>query len=274
MQISITDSFDLQKIADSGQCFRAKKIDTETFRFITGLHVLYIRQIDSGHYDVSCTPDEWRGVWNNYFDFNRNYMQLKNSIPEQDSFLRKACEYSLGIRILNQDHWETLISFIISQRKSIPAIKQSIELLAYTYGRPISTQYETVFSFPSADMLKHLTLEDFKLLKVGYRDKYIMDAIQKVTQGTINLNELESYSDTNLFNTLCSIHGVGRKVANCVGLFSYGRSSFAPIDTWIQKIIDSYYGGQNPFPSYGNNAGIMQQYFFYYSLEHKGEFSL
>lgn len=272
MHISINDSFDLQKIADSGQCFRVKVFDDQTFRFITGSHILYIRQISPGLYDVSCSLEEWNEVWHHYFDFDRSYSQLREAIPEDDPFLLKAYQEGVGIRILKQEHWETLITFIISQRKSIPAIKQSVELLCRTFGSPVSTPRETVYTFPSADRMKHISLEDLKPMKVGYRDKYIIDAIQKVAGQSMNLNELENDSDTDLFKALCSVKGVGPKVASCIGLFSYSRTSWAPVDTWIQKVIDTYYDGKNPFPAYESNAGIMQQYLFYYSIKHKEAF--
>lgn len=273
MQVTIKDSFELQKIANSGQCFRVKEFGDGWYRFITGKHVLYIKRENHCRYSVSCTPDEWDSIWYNYFDLQRNYACIKNAIPDNDVFLKRAYFEGQGIRILQQDHWETLITFIISQRKSIPAIKQSVELLAEAYGNPIRTPFETVNTFPSASALRNVSLADLRNIKVGYRDKYLLSAIEKISSGSICLTKIEELSDNDLLDTLCQIQGVGTKVANCVCLFSYGRTTLAPIDTWIKKVIDAHYNGNNPFPSFGMNAGIMQQYIFNYSIQHKGDFN-
>ena len=274
MFVTIRDSFDLKKIADSGQCFRVREFPDGRFRFITGQNVLYIKKEGDDLYSVSCTEDAWNSVWCDYFDLNRDYSCIERTIPANDAFLQQAYAEGKGIRILRQDHWETLISFIISQRKSIPAIKQSVELLSAAYGTPIATPYETVYSFPTPAALKNISLAELKNFKVGYRDKYLMSAIEKVSDGSICLNALEGLPDPELFDALCRIQGVGRKVANCICLFSYGRTGFAPVDTWIRKVIDTYYDGIDPFPSFGTNAGILQQYVFHYSIHNKGNFSI
>lgn len=139
MHIFIRDEFDLYKIIHSGQCFRAVEINDGLFRFITGRHVLYIRHIQGIRYDVSCSPYLWNHLWKPYFDLSENYEAIRNSISPNDHYLQKAADYSRGIRILRQDPWETLITFIISQRKSIPAIASAVEKLCQKAGEEIRT---------------------------------------------------------------------------------------------------------------------------------------
>lgn len=272
MEINITDDFNLQTIANSGQVFRVKKIDNNIYRFIIRNHILYINKQSSGRYNVSCSNDEWYSIWEPYFDLNRNYKSLRESLSSKDGILHRASNCGQGIRILKQDPWETLISFILSQRKSIKATKTSLESLASKFGKPIITPYETIHLFPSAIEISKASPKELEECKLGYRLPYIQDAANKVMSGEVNLKFIEKYSDINLVNTLMQIKGVGCKIANCVGLFSYGRTGLIPTDTWIKKVIDKYYGGNHPLTSYGANAGIMQQYIFYYAQNHKKEF--
>ena len=271
MEIRIPDLFDLGKIIDSGQCFRAVSLGGGTYRFIIGEQVLYIRKRSDEVYEVSCEQDIWEQVWSPYFDLERNYRAISRMIPEDDAFLSLAAQTGAGIRILRQDPWEMLITFIISQRKSIPAIRSVVEMLSKRYGTKIETQRETLYMFPTALQLKDASAEDFISCKAGYRAAYICDAVQQVVSGDLDLNAIKNLSDDALLSELERVRGVGVKVANCVALFAYGRTSCAPVDTWIQKIIQQKYKGHNPFERYGEDAGIMQQYFFYYAQNHKVE---
>lgn len=263
------DDFDLQKIADSGQCFRCRQIHG-AYRFITGKNVIYIKPESSAQYSVSCTPKEWEETWIPYFDLKRNYKYARDSIAP-DGFMEKAADFGKGIRILRQDAWETLASFIISQRKSIPAIKKAVEALAGSYGEVIHTEYEDIHAFPSASILSKATDSSLADCGLGYRIPYIKHAASTVGGNHMLLKSWDSLDDTSLLSMLKTIHGVGDKVASCVMLFAYGRMSSAPVDTWIHKIIEEKYAGHNPFPMYQNNAGIMQQYAFYYIQRHKEE---
>lgn len=275
MIITIEDDFDLSKIAYSGQCFRVANVSDNMFRFIKGDNVLYIKPAGYGvricpstgnvlikNFDISCSIDEWDDVWFNYFDFFTNYSEIRKSIPESDAYLTNAAELGKGIRILKQDKFETLISFIISQRKSIPAIKKSVEMLSQKYGKK-SSDDSSLYLFPTAEQLLAATDEELKECGLGYRIPYIKRASEMVAHKEINLDELNILSDEELVETLKSFHGVGDKVANCVALFSYHRIGLAPVDTWIKKIIENEYHGISPFGNYGANAGIMQQYMFY-----------
>lgn len=267
MLVQIKDDFNLQKIADSGQCFRCKAFG-DTYRFITGGNIVYISPEAEDSYHVSCTATDWERVWIPYFDLGRNYGDIRKSAPP-DSFMAKAMESGTGIRILRQDPWETLISFIISQRKNIPAIKKSIEALSDAFGETAHTEYEDIPLFPTTDSLRRAALPALSACSLGYRAPYVQDAAEKLAGSAGLLEAWADLDDETLFAMLKTIKGVGDKVANCVMLFAYGRVSRAPVDTWIARLIDEEYGGANPFPQYGDNAGIMQQYAFYYMQTHK-----
>lgn len=269
MYIEITDDFSLPKIAESGQCFRAKLLDDGTWRFITGSSILHIRLLSHNRYEIDCTASQWLTVWLPYFDLDRDYSFIRSRIAQTDYYMKNAADTGAGLRILRQDPWEMLITFIISQQKNIPSIKSCVEKIAEKYGDKVETPYGTVHFFPSARQMSYITDEELNQCKLGYRTPYIQDAINKVASGQLDLNTLYSYGDMQLFNALKSVHGVGDKVANCIALFAYSRTSLVPVDTWIRKVIDGVYGGQNPFTKYGSDAGIMQQYIFYYVQHNK-----
>ena len=273
MHIKISDDFDLQKIADSGQCFRVREFGDGVYRFVTGSEVLYIKKRSAGCFEINCSEDTWNQVWTPYFDLARNYLHIPEIIPESDPYMQLAAKEGRGIRILHQDPWEMLVTFIISQRKSIPAIKNSVELLTKGFGEAKVTPYETLYTFPTALQLANADDHSLAACKLGYRVPYIKDAITKVMSGTVDLAAISNLPDMELFDALKTIRGVGDKVANCICLFSYGRIGAAPIDTWIHKIIAREYGGCNPFPTYGEYAGIMQQFAFYYAISHKDRFA-
>lgn len=269
MLVTISDDFNLQKICDSGQCFRCKNING-IYRFVSQNHILYIKPISETNFDICCNEDEWTQIWLPYFDLTRNYRRIREYIQD-DVFMSTAANSGMGIRILKQDSWEMLITFIISQRKSIPAIKKSVEALSEAFGQVVHTKYEDLYLFPSAEALCHASDSDLAKCGLGYRLSYIRDASKKVQQGVALLDTWNNYDDETLRTMLKTIKGVGDKVANCIMLFSYGRTASVPVDTWIKKIMNKFYSGTNPFLRYEKDAGIMQQYAFYYIQQNKLE---
>ena len=277
MKIRIEDDFDLFKIANCGQCFRAKLSGDGTWRFVTGGELIYIKELTSDHYEVSFSSvkgDEviyteedhslWENVWIPYFDLERDYQGIRKKAAD-DPFLTAASDMGKGIRILKQDPFEMLITFIISQRKNIPAIKKSVEALCNDFGRSVKTPFESLSLFPAPgeiDVGERSLLSECSL---GYRLPYVKDAIAQVVSGELDLNGLDSLSDEELFESLKQVKGVGDKVSNCICLFAYHRTGRAPVDVWIKRMIDEHYAGINPFPKYGNDGGIMQQFIFYYA---------
>ena len=272
LRVTIYDDFDPKKIADSGQCFRITYLESGTWRFQCGSRYLHLRKSGPSAYEADCTPEDWNDFWYNYFDLSRDYRKIRKAVRPEDSYLQAAADSGAGIRILRQEPWEMMVTFIISQRKSIPAIRHCIELLAARFGEKIDTGNEILYGFPSAEALTHASLEALQQCGLGYRIPYIADAAQQVCDGTLDPLALYSYDDDSLLAALKSLHGIGKKVASCISLFAYGRTCLAPVDTWIRRIIDEKYCGSNPFPQYGDMAGIMQQYLFYYAQMHKEEF--
>lgn len=263
-RIYISDYFDLEKIALSGQCFRVKRFEDEIYRFIKGDQILYMKQLSEHEYQVSCGQKEWNEFWEDYFDLPRQYSKICDKTKGENDFIQSAAEYSKGIRVLHQDPWEMLITFIISQRKNIPAITKSVEALSQKYGHPIRTEYEIVHTFPTPMEMQSAVEEELSDCSLGYRIPYVLDAVSKVMSGSMDLKAMELLDDETLFQELVKVHGVGKKVANCVRLFGYGRTACVPIDVWIDRAIQEECGGCDPFTMYGEEAGIVQQFVFYY----------
>ena len=265
-RIRIEDDFDLGKIADCGQCFRAAKLEgpEDIWRFITKNSVLYIKHVGVNEYDVSCRPAEWKKIWSHYFDLDRDYSAIRAREKGRHPFIDSAMECGKGIRILRQDIWEMLVTFIISQRKSIPAIRKAVETLAEKYGEPLQGKDETVYAFPTPEKLASVPMEELKACGLGYRAPYVYDASQKVASGELKLDMMEREYEDIVFDQLKEVHGVGKKVANCVMLFGCGMVSRAPVDVWIAKAIEEEFDGKNIFDEIESDAGIIQQYIFYY----------
>ena len=277
MDIELHDDFSPEKIARSGQCFRVKRFPDDTYRFITRGHVLYLRERSPGVISAECGREEWDAVWRPYFDLDRSYRAVRERIPETDPFLKRAADFGAGLRVLKQDPWEMLVTFIASQRKSIPAIAANIEAVSERYGRSMETPYEKVFLFPEPEEMKDADAAGLSACGLGYRVPYVLDAVRCVTCGCLCL-EAPGRGDGNtacspeeLRETLKQVKGVGDKVADCVALFAYGRTEAAPVDVWIRQVMDRYYGGKDPFAPYGTDAGILQQYAFYYAVSHRAE---
>ena len=185
--VKIEDDFDFEKITDSGQVFRARELSPGVFRFITLDHVIDMEKIDEEEYKISCSSAEWDIIWSKYFDIQTNYTEIRKQILEFGEnkpcgeYLKKAIEYSKGIRILRQDPFETLISFIISQRKNIPSIKKIVEELCDTYGgEVVGADGSTVKTFPKVDDLCKRSAFELSRFSLGYRSAYIHDALQRV----------------------------------------------------------------------------------------------
>lgn len=260
----ISDNFDLKKTADSGQCFRMVMCDRNRARIVAGGKLLYIIEKGGGSFDFSCTEKEFADFWYDYFDLGTDYAGYTASVDPKDGFLTKAAGYGAGIRILRQEKFETLISFIISQRKNIPAIQSSVEKLCRTCGRRIENG---IYAFPEPDALASLSEKELSACSLGYRSQYVREAALKVASGDTDLESLNELPDDELFSELTSFYGVGKKVANCVMLFAYHRTGAFPVDVWIKRIEDEYYGGAFPVEKYKGYAGILQQYMFYYSRQ-------
>lgn len=271
-KINIKD-LDLAQIEESGQCFRFIKCDKPrlnveyagcTWQVIAFGRYLEVSQPDKEEFIFSCDEKEYKEVWKDYFDLDTDYGIFKAGIDSKDGFLTKAVEYGYGIRILKQELWEMLVSFIISQRKNIPAIRACIESISEAYGEAIKVGDDILHAFPTPEALYNVPLEELKKHSLGYRDKYISRLAKDVVEGNIDLKTLAGLEPEDATKALLNIYGIGIKVANCVSLFALHHIDAFPIDVWIQRIIDEEYGGCFDTSRYAGYAGVIQQYMFYY----------
>lgn len=259
---------DLAAIADSGQCFRWRR--QEDGYVIPALgKVLRIKATAGGALELNCAEEEFDRLWRGYFDLDTDYEAMTAVLPAGDTYLRAAAEYGQGIRILRQDPWETLVSFLISQRKNIPAIRQAVEKLCLTVGRVIGGEEEgPVYDFPSPAELSRLGEEGLRACGLGYRAPYVLRAAEVFGDG--DLNSLSSLTDEALLQALCALSGVGPKIAQCVMLFGFHRLNAFPVDVWIQRVADRRYPGGIRPERFAPFAGVMQQYMYAYERHLEG----
>ena len=215
---------------------------------------------------IRCTEEEYHSLWKSYLCLDTDYDKINENIisclPEGDrAHMTLAVDTGKGIRILRQDSWEALCSFIISQNNNIPRIKKIIRAMSENYGDDIGGAY----SFPTAQALFAAGEDEIFALRTGFRAKYIFDAAKKVATGELDLKEVaskESYDEAA--EMLMSISGVGPKVAACTLLFGFGRTDAFPVDVWIKKVIEKRFKSGLDHSLFGSSAGIAQQYLFYY----------
>lgn len=262
------DCFDLEQIMDSGQCFRISVPEPDTYQVTASDRTVRICRTGDRQYLFHCTRQEYDTFWHHYFDLETDYRAYEHAIDEEDRYLKAAFAYGSGIRILNQDPWEMLITFIISQRKNIPAIRQAVEALCRRCGTCID-QKLGIYAFPSPGQLAALSLEELQGLSLGYRAKYIYRAAQQADSKELEPEAWRALGDEELQKALLSCYGVGIKVANCVALFGYHRIGAFPVDVWIDRIQKKQYDGHFPLERYEGFAGVMQQYMFYYERNHR-----
>ena len=272
------ESFVISQTLECGQCFRFTQIGEENYIIVAFGKILNIYCDGTDIVFKNTTEEEFNNIWYNYFDFGRNYNDIKKKISENDEILQKAVEYAPGIRILNQDRFECLISFIISQNNRIPMIKKVIGNISKKYGRYIgSVDGEEYYAFPNPEELIKADEAGLMECKTGFRAKYIIDAVQKVIHGEINLNADDMDTET-LRKMLMTIKGVGPKVADCM-MFSFGRCETFPTDVWVKRIMSElYFNGreasvkeihQKAEECFGDYAGYAQQYLFNYARQFK-----
>lgn len=262
-------NFDLKQIAQSGQCFRMTEIKPGTFQVIAYGKRLLLEQ-EGQQVTFHCTEREYKDLWRRYFDLETNYQYFIDHIDPEDAYLAAAVQCSSGIRILRQELWETVVSFIISQNNNIPRIQKSIEKLCEFCGKGHEEPSGMIwYEFPSPEALAHE--EDLGPAKLGYRAKYIAALAKNVIAGTVSLDSLAHMDQTEAGNYLKSIYGVGSKVASCIQLFSLHQLDSFPIDTWIKQIINEEYAGKFPAEAYSGFTGVIQQYIFNYARQQSGQ---
>lgn len=265
--VFISDDFDLAKIAESGQCFRWNLQADGSYRIIHAGQCLYIRKDGDGAYEVDCTDETFDDIWRPYFDLDTSYAAIRGRIDAgEDMFLAKAATAEQGIRILLQDPWEMVISFLISQNRNIPMIRYSIEALCDAAGEcRTDTRGHMYRTFPTADALSRLSEETLKgPCRLGYRWRYIKAVSRQAAEGSVDFAGMADQTDEALHRALLGILGIGEKVASCILLFGYHRLDTFPVDVWMKRVLRNEYPGGYDRELHRPYNGVYQQYMFAY----------
>ena len=261
--------FSIPQICESGQCFRLDPTGGDTYELIAGDRWLGLRAGEEETV-LFCTQEEYEEFWKRYFDLETDYQQYLDRISGDDLYLTEAARFGSGIRILRQDTWEMIITFILSQQNNIRRIKGLIRALSERYGtrcrKPDGTAY---YAFPDVQSLAAASEEELREMKLGDRSRYICGAARMIAEGGVDLGSLPEMEYARAREELIKLPGIGRKVADCICLFALHQMDAFPVDTHIQKALDAHYRDGFPFEQYQGCAGVMQQYIFYYDL--KGE---
>ena len=273
------ENFDAKAIFTCGQAFRWYEEKNGSFTTVHLGRVLNVLNEKDKVIFKGTNLEEFNEIWIDYFDLNTNYKEIRKTLSNNE-ILANAMDYGKGIRILNQNHFEMLISFIISANNMIPRIKKSIEVISMRYGRFIcEDENRKYYSFPTVEELSRATVEDLReFAKVGFRDKRIFDTVNMILNEKIDLYSFENLETDTLREELLKFSGVGNKVADCIMLFSYKRGEVFPVDVWIKRVMEELFiKKETPVKKiskeadriFGKYAGYAQQYLFYYGREEK-----
>jgi len=275
------DSFRLKDIFECGQCFRWNKNDDGSYIGVINNTVVKVQQYENRIEFTGSDNSEFEKVIKDYFDINTDYSNYKKDLIKVDQYMAESIEFGNGIRILNQDLWETIISFIISANNNIPRIKKIIENLSRTYGNKIVFEEKEYYSFPTMQSLSNASIQDLRKLGLGFRDKRIFNTTKMIMSGKINLDGIKNMQDTDLMREkLLELDGVGPKVADCILLFALHRFDVFPIDVWVRRVMNDLYIHcteedrvnkreilKLADEKYGRIKGLAQQYLFYWKRE-------
>lgn len=279
------ENFELPHIFDCGQCFRWTKESNGNYIGVAFGKVLEVEKNGENVVIYNTNREEFNKLWLNYFDLGRDYTKIK-SILSEDPLLKKAVEFGNGIRLLQQDPFELVISFIISANNRIPMIKRAINNISERWGKEIEYNGKIYHSFPTIDELSNASVEDLEACGTGFRAKYIKDTVEKIKANrdkndeeynqSFDIERIKSLDDDNCHKELQNFSGIGPKVADCIMLFSMGKYSAFPVDVWVKRAMQHFYlapdvslkkirdFGRNKF---GELSGFAQQYLFYYARE-------
>ncbi len=272
-----TECFNLKYTLECGQCFRWKKVDEIDNVYIGVINdrVIKIKQEGDNIYASSNNLENLENIIKNYFDLNRDYKGIEKKIELIDEHVKTAVKRSSGIRILNQDFFETLISYIISANNNIPRISKSVNEISKKYGKRVIFENKEYYLFPTPNELENVSIEEYRKCGVGFRDSYIYYAVKDVLEKKLQIENIKFKSTEDLRNELLAFKGVGPKVADCILLFACDRLEVFPIDVWVQRVMSVLYFkekdgnfkkkdiieyAKNNFKEY---SGIVQQHLFY-----------
>ena len=276
------ECFNLKDIFTCGQCFRWNAKDDGSYTGVIKNGVINVKKINNDVIFEGICNGNIADICRDYFDLNRDYNKIKTILSNVDEYLKESIEYGAGIRILNQDLWEMIISFIISANNNIPRIKGIIEKMSQKYGNKIVWKGKDYYIFPTIKQLSSASKDDLRALGMGFRDTYIFNTTNTIASGDINLEELHNEKDTSkVREKLLTLSGVGPKVADCILLFStLKRFDVFPIDVWVRRVMNDLYIKNEDETKvskkeieklakekYGDLEGIAQQYLFYWRRE-------
>ena len=260
------DHFNLAETFECGQYLNFNKIGENDFETVAFKKYLRAYQKENRIYLQTSSVD-FLNIWRKFFDLDRDYKKIYEKL-RKDEIIKRASDFCPGIRILRQDPFECLISFIISQNNNIPRIKKITGALCENFGDKIICGDKIFYSFPNAGTLAGTGPNELSVIKAGFRSKYIIDAAKKVNSGEIDLGLVCGMDINEGAGYLKKINGVGDKVAACVLLFAYNRLEAFPVDIWIKRVIEKYYpAGFDYKKAFGEYAGVANAYLFYYERE-------
>ena len=275
------ESFCLKHIFDCGQCFRWNEEDDKSYTGVIKEGVINLKKKDENIIFNGMLSSDIKEIVFNYFDLKRNYEEIKNKLSKIDENVNLSIKYGEGIRILNQDLWETIISFIISANNNIPRIKGIIERLSEKYGKEVIWNEKKYYLFPRPEELKNVTVQDFRDLGTGFRDIRLFETTNKILTKEVDLQSLYNLDTKDARDELLTLSGVGPKVADCILLFSdLKRFDVFPIDVWVRRVMNELYI-KNPDETkvnkkeiakiakekFGDLEGLAQQYLFYWKRD-------
>ncbi len=292
------NSFELKDIFECGQCFRWNEQEDRSYIGVIKNGVIQVKKEKkickemNGEKEINKTKEiititgkcdgNFKEIVEEYFDLNRDYEKIKKQLENTDEYLKTSIEYGKGIRILNQDLWETIISFIISANNNIPRIKGIIERISQKYGNEIEWNEKKYYTFPTPDQLKDVTVQEFRNLGLGFRDIRLYETTQMILNKEVDLEKLRKNPNTQeVRNELLKLSGVGPKVADCILLFSdLKRFDVFPIDVWVRRVMNDLYIRESDESKvsktkieklaeekFGDLKGLAQQYLFYWRRE-------
>lgn len=282
--------FDPKHIFECGQAFRWKREEDNSYTAVAFNKVINVKKDNGDIIFLNTNMEDFYNTWYNYFDLDRDYGEIKEHLSK-DPILKEATKYGDGIRILNQEPFETIISFIISANNQIPRIKKSIDLIASNYGKKIlynvdknyeNQSWETektheYYGFPTAEDLSKVSVEELKeISRVGFRADRIIKTSKIIAENGIDIDSIYDLSRDEGKELLMTLPGVGPKVSDCILLFAFDKDEAFPVDVWVKRVMEHFYLkedtnvkhiGQHGARIFGNLAGFAQQYLFYYARE-------
>jgi len=273
--LKIKNNFDLKSTITCGQIFRYIKED-DNYTIVVKDRVISLKQDEDFIIVESSKEEGLEEFIYDYFDLNRDYEKIENEIIKKDKKLKDAINFSKGLKMIHQDPFETLISYIISQNNRVPSIANSLNLLSLNYGEKVIFKDKEYYLFPSLENLSKLSVEDFRNCKVGFRDKYLYEIIESINSKKLELDKIYDMTGDEALKYLVEFKGIGMKVASCILLFAYQKFDVYPVDTWVKKFMKEDYNIEGEanirkftYEKYKDYSGLAIQYMFNYKRNKK-----